>query len=304
MKRFLLSVPIFAITFVLGYFLVPGFDVVEQTFQSVRRDLPKDVLAPKEIAFRYEGWSYPAAAKDDFDPEFRDLPNFDEIDYPWNDKLIDLMQFEGGIYRESEVIAKTGENWLTLVERNGETSLVPAKAKVRRLDSTSWPGDEKDVRLSFTKSGYHILALRNVAGVLKGRVDTVYRQPSQEEIDRWGLDLSTMEVGSSSKLDLAAKRYILRASTGKTKDGTELAVLVLTTETQEQVISSVPYARGEGNFVGNLLWAGDLDRDGKLDLYFEPYNEKGGMGSQLFVSSHARPNELVKMVATFGVAGC
>ena len=112
------------------------------------------------------------------------------------------------------------------------------------------------------------------------------------------------EVGTVSKMELNGKPYLLRASTGLSKDGSKLAVLVLQTEELTQVIDSLPHAVGEATFVGNLLWAGDLDRDGKLDLYFEPYNEKGGLDSQLYLSSHAGKNELVKLVSIFGVMGC
>ena len=49
---------------------------------------------------------------------------------------------------------------------------------------------------------------------------------------------------------------------------------------------------------------GDLDNDGKLDLYFDEFNEKGYFGVSLYLSSEAEKGKLVKVVATFGTAGC
>ena len=54
----------------------------------------------------------------------------------------------------------------------------------------------------------------------------------------------------------------------------------------------------------NLLWAGDLDRDGRLDLLFR--TPIGGYSKRyvLFLSSTAAPPDLLKAVASFGVLDC
>lgn len=304
MKRLILHFPFFVVTLLVGAFLA----------SPLTREI-SNAVAPTQTTFRYIPWSYTNLAKTyGFDPEFRELPNIGELEYPGSDTLIDLVQFQDGTYRESEVRAKNGEDWLVLVDQGGKEALVSKKAKVRRLKTNSWPGDEKDVRLSFGGSGDQIFAVKNIAGLRAGPVDSGYRQLSQKEIDRLGLDVQVMEatsvtktkfeVGTVSKMEFNGKPYLLRASTGMSKDGSALAVLVLQTEELTQVIYSVPYVFGEAAFVGDLQWAGDLDRDGKLDLYFGPFNEKGGLYSQLYLSSHAGKNELLKMVSIFIVTGC
>jgi hypothetical protein len=56
-----------------------------------------------------------------------------------------------------------------------------------------------------------------------------------------------------------------------------------------------------------LIWAGDLDNDGKTDFIIQiptpPYNEMGD-SSGLFLSSMADSEELVKLVAYFISTGC
>jgi hypothetical protein len=57
----------------------------------------------------------------------------------------------------------------------------------------------------------------------------------------------------------------------------------------------------------SLIWAGDLDNDGKTDFIIQiptpPYNEMGD-SSGLFLSSMADSEELVKLVAYFISTGC
>jgi hypothetical protein len=53
-----------------------------------------------------------------------------------------------------------------------------------------------------------------------------------------------------------------------------------------------------------LLWAGDLDRDGKLDLYLSVTQHYDVAERKLFLSSQARRKKLVREVASFEIGGC
>lgn len=182
-----------------------------------------------------------------FLPEFRDLPNFDEYveekEYKRSPgKLIDL--FGDGIYRRSEVVAKTGEEWLLLTGEGTRLSLVSGRAKVKKLRTNSWPGDELDARLRFTVRAKPVIALRDLD------LRQILRQMWHAEGDR-GIDRS-----------------------------------------------------GDRNIFGSLLWVGDLDRDGHLDLYFDEFNEKGFINTELHLSTLAEPGNLVGLAADFSVGGC
>ena len=57
----------------------------------------------------------------------------------------------------------------------------------------------------------------------------------------------------------------------------------------------------------NLIWAGDLDNDGKTDFILQiptPPNNELGYSTGLFLSSKADSEELVKLVAYFISTGC
>ncbi|MBI5473826.1 MAG: hypothetical protein HY961_15930 [Ignavibacteriae bacterium] len=53
-----------------------------------------------------------------------------------------------------------------------------------------------------------------------------------------------------------------------------------------------------------LRWAGDLDRDGRLDLLMDLTNHYNVSEPTLFLSSRAAANELVKKVASHRQVGC
>jgi len=72
---------------------------------------------------------------------------------------------------------------------------------------------------------------------------------------------------------------------------------------RRQTIYSWPEGITE-DLTASLVWAGDLDQDGKLDLYMilsRHYNEAV---HTLFLSSRARGSDLVGTAAVFRVTGC
>ncbi len=73
-------------------------------------------------------------------------------------------------------------------------------------------------------------------------------------------------------------------------------------ETKRQVL--VQFERTAYDGLPTLLWAGDLDRDGQLDLLMDIRNHYAGRHYALFLSSEADNNDLVKLVADLRLSGC
>lgn len=294
MKRVLIGFPLFLIAFVTGYVLVPQFRTTLIP-EEPKKKLVEQTVQPSEIASS----STTTDQNVNFVPEFRDLPNYDEIAFPDStNSLIDVFETDG-IYRESEVIAKSGETWLTLFEHKRKYSLILSKAKVQKKRTISYPGDEYDVHLSFDKPGVPIMAVKNLRHLKPGPVTTLYHRPSLEEIERRNLPIDSMKLGFQREFNLNESWYTLRVSRGLSKGGMEMGILVLEHNGVAQVI-----AQNYDEIIGGLLWVGDLDNDGKLDLYFDEFNEKGYFGVSLYLSSEAEKGKLVKVVASFGTAGC
>lgn len=241
---------------------------------------------------------------DDFVAEFSDLPRDEDLVFPnFYERFFDFHNTDG-LVRKSETVAKNGETWLVMFERNGKYEIQPSKARITQLRSISYAGDETDARVRFPGKGKPVLAFRNIKNIKPGPVDTVYLQPTWEEIDRRNLPIDSMKTGFKRELDLNGKWYTLRVSTGLTADGKKIGVLVLEHDGVQQVIARNYFEDGSGTIIGDLLWAGDIDGDEKLDLYFDNYSEKGGFSGGLYLSTHADEGEMLKLVALFGYGGC
>jgi len=295
MKRHLSGLIIYILTMslglCLGWFFAGAQPVESEAVIAIEKTPTTQVPAP-------------VAKRTPFNAEFQGLARDDEIVYPQLDNdLIDVYNTEG-IYRESEVVAKSGEKWLTLFETNGRYSMKWATAKVKKTTSISYPGDEFDVHLKFDKPGSPVFSVRNLTNVKPGPITSLYLRPTEEEIDKRNLPIDSMETGFKRGFYLNEKQYTLRVSTGETRTGEPVGVLVLEHDGVEQIIDRNYFDPDHGTIIGDLLWAGDLDNDGKLDLYFDSFNEKGAFWVGLYLSSHAEDGDLVKLVADFGTAGC
>lgn len=248
---------------------------------------------------------------DDFVPEFVNLPNFGETDEEATSvssraKLIDISEFQSPeeqwpSYSKEEITVRSGEVWLGLYGSAGE--LFFANTKVARSDRKGYigPGDQAYDWLKYERKGDLVFIVKGLSALRPGRVTTLY----------WSRNVSDdahLDIGFRRSFKLNEKEYTLRVTTGLKKDREKANVLVLESEGTSQIITFNHYYKDHNtlyNSIGKLLWMGDLDGDGKLDLYLHNFGyEKGGFSSSLFLSSEAENGKLVKEVAGFGAAGC
>lgn len=293
MKRSFIGFFIFLITL--------GFGIVTAWFFLENHDvvITEDRIERPEIIV-----SQTATQKPDFNPEFQELPTFEEL-FPnepvidkTNEKLIEI--FDDGLYRQSEVVAKNGEYWFVLTKNDDKFSLQRSIASVKKRKTVSWPGDENDVKLSFKILDKPLIALKDIRGLRSGPISTLFHKGVWEEGES-----EELSDGYHRNFVLDRNNYVLRTSRGMTKDGMKVAVLVLELNGKSQVIAQKRHAPSDDrDIIGSLLWAGDLDDDGKLDLYFDDFNEKGSVGTELHLSSYAHDGKLVGLAAVFGTAGC
>jgi hypothetical protein len=230
-------------------------------------------VPPNEIVRQSELLLLPVELPDqksEFEPEFRDLLDF-EGDGKYRIKLVDISARDNA-YRKSEVIAKNGERWLGMFEDDGKTFLREVTTKVKFDPTYEGYGDEDYVRLT---TG----------------------EPPKE-----------MSLGFKDEFQVGENWYTLRVAPGQTRSGEKVNVLVLEFDGRVEVVTYNMYYLSENtkyDTLGYLRWVGDLDRDGKLDLYLEHFGyEKGGFSSSLFLSSEATEGNMLKEATQFGEAGC
>ena len=154
-------------------------------------------------------------------------------------------------------------------------------------------------------AGSALLALKGIQGLKAGPVKTLFIQDSYFGDEDAEIANEELSNDYRRKFSLNEHSYVLRTSRGLTKDGHKVAILVLESNGIVQVIKQTRhFPTDDRDIFGSLLWVGDLNNDGRLDLYLDEFNEIGAFSGELYLSSEAELGKLVNLVALFGTAGC
>ena len=114
-------------------------------------------------------------------------------------------------------------------------------------------------------------------------------------IDQRDVGNQSLEPQRPLKISLGSRLYELRLQSAR-KDLYDARV-ILTDGRRTQVLYSADGFADEPHF--DIVWAGDLDRDGKLDLVVNLHRKYSAHPYRLLLSSHASGTELVGEAAVF-----
>lgn len=200
------------------------------------------------------------------------------------------------VYHAGELNAKSGSTWMGLFPtKSGQFELRPTKVKVAivRDEITDDPAGPKTGKKVTAADKVEPLFLVNGVPALKsGRVSTSKTYQKERP-----------DIGFKTKLNVGAKESTLAVS-GKKKDSEWRSQykIVLETEGVKQTV----YERKEvsDSSFPSLLWAGDLDGDGKLDLIMDTTNNYNVRDVTLFLSTKAKPGKLVEKIVSHESTGC
>ena len=184
---------------------------------------------------------------------------------------------------------RTGETWLGLYRTAPGFRLAPTRIKVERIPDAC---ADSATKISADTAAVPYLLVRGHHGFKPGPVDTAFAgseflYPGQSmsvkigKPDRW-YSLLALGTAFAHPGDIFIRDYTVALS--------GLVFLKLAGMSMENT--------------PNLLWAGDLDRDQRLDLLFRTPVGDYGKRYVLFLSSAANPPELVRAVASFDVPHC
>lgn len=207
-----------------------------------------------------------------------------------------------GDFHGDEVEAKSGEKWLGLFKENDRYFLRFTKIKIRRVyddvvdyKTRNRTGKKVDV----IGKNKPLFLLKHAKMLREGEIKTLFHQQLQKNEYIWE---HRLENGFTKDFELNGKTYTLKVVNEKTKEK-ELSrgsKVILVSGDVKQIL----YAPKEMGEFWYFYWAGDLDSDGKLDLYLNLNDHYNITGYRLFLSSQADKGKLVKEVALFYTSGC
>lgn len=205
-----------------------------------------------------------------------------------------LRLLETGDFHGDEVAARSGERWLGLFPSVGGFTLRHAVLDVVNVHDpvVDDPTERTGKRVSVGRAGQPVFLLKGGHGLRPGVVKTVFKGEEQ---------LGNAEI---VRLRLGERDYQLRVVSDDPDPADHLkqnSRLILTSGKESQVLF---VARTHDDASWSLLWAGDLDGDGKLDLYADLNRHYNTSERRLFLSTKTARRKLVREVATFSVVGC
>lgn len=216
-----------------------------------------------------------------------------------------------GEFHGDEVLAREGERWLALRMDRMDAALVPVEVRLAAVEDAlvDAPGERSGALVSTEPADEAIVMLLRGPALVAGALDEATLEPPG--------------IGDGPRLDtgLAFRdaRYRLRSECTPRKAPpragqfqSDCRVVLREAGGRDQVLvrmDGYADAPGEPAWLGNdaapaLLFAGDLDRDGQLDLLFDTTDHYNVARPALFLSSHAGPGELLREVARHEASGC
>lgn len=209
-----------------------------------------------------------------------------------------------GQYHGDEVSAQDGETWFALVvDEQGGTRLEPRPVGIEAINDVVLD-DENGTTGKRVGAGQDdvLFYLRDLPALAAGAVATAYSGRG-DPMSLVGLDHAfSLNESPAGRLHLDCNDH------PKLRDCT----LFLDHDGRSQVLGrwQANVAAGESQMMlgsdawPHVIWAGDLDRDGRLDLLIDVTDHYNVSAPTLFLSSQAKPGERVGEAAVLRSVGC
>lgn len=217
-----------------------------------------------------------------------------------------------GTFHGSEPVARDGERWLALRISADGAALAGTTLHVRAVEDAllDAPGERSGREVASQLEGPGIVAYLRGPGLHAGPV--VSAQQSTDTDGHGGAPATT--------LVLHARHYRIEQRCGEARSAQQggqaqmLCRFVLGDGRSEQVLFEAPaYLEPEGengapvivsDATAEVLFGGDLDRDGRLDLILEATDHYNVSRPTLLLSTQARDGQIVGQAAQYESVGC
>ena len=216
-----------------------------------------------------------------------------------------------GSFHGDEPVATDGESWLGLRIDGDDAALVATVVRVRPIEDVvadDAPGQPSGREITSAQGDAIAMYLRGPR-LRAGPIERAQTLPDASE---------TVTSLPDYPLDFRGQRHRIAAHcdpepVARVDGQAQFACrVVLDMQGRSQVLwATTGYFEPGATMLGlgddaspNLLFAGDLDRDGKLDLLFDTTDHYNVRRPTLFLSTQAAPGELLGIAAQFQSVGC
>ena len=217
------------------------------------------------------------------------------------------LQPAGGFHGD-EPAAHDGETWLALQVEGDDAALVATRVQVRAVrDELLDEPDQATGREVSSALGDKALMFLRGGNLVAGRIESARVAPAEREsavppmytIGFHGRDYRiTTACSVSGDTSVEQTQFDCRVML---EDGMR-AQQLFDLGGYSAPGSTAVLTGDDGN--ARLIFAGDLDRDGRLDLIFDVSDHYNVSRPTLFLSSQAAVGELVRQVAQYESVGC
>lgn len=208
-----------------------------------------------------------------------------------------------GEWHGDEVVAENNERWLALVKANGGYALQEVTVTVEFVEDAviDAPPAKTGKKITVPKGVEPLVLLRSLPQLMPGPV------VSAELLDE------DFHAGRPTGIYFDGVLFELELKCEERHRGEEQAdcPMQLSGSSIQQALSSYPVYRPCAVDQGiaseafpQVLWVGDIDRDGRLDLLVDLTDHYNISAPTLLLSSLAKEGELVHPAAVFRTSGC
>ncbi|MBL8297033.1 MAG: hypothetical protein JNN30_01690 [Rhodanobacteraceae bacterium] len=203
----------------------------------------------------------------------------------------------GENFHGDEVHARDGEIWLALIAEHGAAKLEVTKLVVKAVNDPVLDGPDDKTGRSVTAPGINALVfLRGIAELKPGAIPAVVS------------DSTLLMIDGPLELRLDDKLFHLRPRCDVVKPNASIRCEVLLDDGAhaQPLFSTVGESNddGTGFLAATLLFAGDLDHDGRIDLLMDTAGGENKARPTLFLSTAAKKGQHVAEVAQQELTGC
>lgn len=213
-----------------------------------------------------------------------------------------------GRFHEGEAVARPGERWLALRQRGDDAELVSARVAVVRVHDPLL-----DAEGQTTGEAVSAIGLKDATMLLRGqglRAGGVARASVVAQSSEHGLPTHRISLGTR-EYRIATRCVADKANATAEQPAYTCTIDLIAGERRQALMSIAAYRESPDArllFVSDAspqpIFAGDLDRDGQLDLIFDTTDHYNLSRPTLFLSSPAGKGELLRAVATHDAVGC